>query len=455
MVTAPVDNEQIETAGFKCSLFIQELHYDGDGNLISSDGSTASNELKSDDETEKSKKKELEQHAVVLKKHYGLKGAEVDPSDIIINSPYILAVLRAVVRYYPSEPDLEQPGLELEKPFSLIYHYLSELEGFKADETTTAHLKLLTSCFHAEMEDELSKIDRLVSKGNITFKLLWSLFKPGDLVYIPSEKGLYRFQEYEYDIDPPALYLSLQRSNYNGSSAGREDISFIIKQNEIGSGTKSIMKIPAFPLKYAPAEVQQEIMNFNEARGQKSKSLRGIHIMRYDGSLQTLRKVPHQFFSPDKKDYRGQLIEQTVQGRIIIDNKSFHDENFGYKPRLHDTDSNAVSYDLDRMSHEIEFWPADDAMLLPFSIYGFDPSSKSWCQFNIDLITAPIFGTNAFDRIILPTAPKSVIKALASSHEWPQIGSRDIQAAKGKGLVLLLHGAPGTGKTLTAESGMW
>ena len=47
--------------------------------------------------------------------------------------------------------------------------------------------------------------------------------------------------------------------------------------------------------------------------------------------------------------------------------------------------------------------------------------------------------------MILNPTPKKVIKSLVSSHEFPDTAARDQQELKGKGLVMLLHGTPGTG----------
>ncbi|CCX12160.1 Similar to ATPase family gene 2 protein; acc. no. O60058 [Pyronema omphalodes CBS 100304] len=59
---------------------------------------------------------------------------------------------------------------------------------------------------------------------------------------------------------------------------------------------------------------------------------------------------------------------------------------------------------------------------------------------------------NPFDNLLLPDDPRKVIRSLVGSHQYPETGARDQQELKGKGLVVLLHGTPGTGKTLTAET---
>ena len=57
---------------------------------------------------------------------------------------------------------------------------------------------------------------------------------------------------------------------------------------------------------------------------------------------------------------------------------------------------------------------------------------------------------NAFDSLILPASQLRLIAALVTSHTFPT-SARDEDQQKGKGLVCLLHGPPGSGKTLTAE----
>ena len=57
----------------------------------------------------------------------------------------------------------------------------------------------------------------------------------------------------------------------------------------------------------------------------------------------------------------------------------------------------------------------------------------------------------AFERLVLKPDPKELIEALVSVHMSSK-QSTDVIEGKGNGLIILLHGSPGTGKTLTAES---
>jgi ATP-dependent 26S proteasome regulatory subunit len=58
---------------------------------------------------------------------------------------------------------------------------------------------------------------------------------------------------------------------------------------------------------------------------------------------------------------------------------------------------------------------------------------------------------DAFERLIVKDNQKKILLPLVSAHAFPT-DVRDGMQQKGKGLVVLLHGSPGSGKTLTAGS---
>jgi len=68
-----------------------------------------------------------------------------------------------------------------------------------------------------------------------------------------------------------------------------------------------------------------------------------------------------------------------------------------------------------------------------------------------------------FDRLILPKGHKDIVRALVKTHALGRMTAEnnamtrspqrefDVVKGKGKGLIILLHGSPGVGKTSTAE----
>ena len=101
----------------------------------------------------------------------------------------------------------------------------------------------------------------------------------------------------------------------------------------------------------------------------------------------------------------------------------------------------------------------DERLLLPYSLRGFVLRSKKWRIFNIDNIE-DIKYNSGFDDLVLPPGHKDTVEALVNRHSRAIEASAtksevktsmDLVTGKGKGLIILLHGAPGVGKTSTAE----
>ena len=80
--------------------------------------------------------------------------------------------------------------------------------------------------------------------------------------------------------------------------------------------------------------------------------------------------------------------------------------------------------------------------------YSFKDSR--WGYFPVDDIRAAAFNSQSFSSLILPASYKKQILSLVSIHGDARLKFDDLIHGKGKGMVFLLHGAPGLGKTLTA-----
>lgn len=69
----------------------------------------------------------------------------------------------------------------------------------------------------------------------------------------------------------------------------------------------------------------------------------------------------------------------------------------------------------------------------------------------VDLISDVKWNTKSFDNLVIDAKAKELIQALVS-HQIESEKGTDLIRRKGNGLIILLHGGPGTGKTFTAES---
>lgn len=85
-------------------------------------------------------------------------------------------------------------------------------------------------------------------------------------------------------------------------------------------------------------------------------------------------------------------------------------------------------------------------------VRGYALKAKLWLWLFVDQITDIKFSDSAFETLVLPASQKMLIKACVETQRRYKHTFDDIIAGKGRGMIMLLAGAPGTGKTLTAES---
>ncbi|KAL2682746.1 hypothetical protein Neosp_007201 [[Neocosmospora] mangrovei] len=142
------------------------------------------------------------------------------------------------------------------------------------------------------------------------------------------------------------------------------------------------------------------------------------------------------------------LPPSSAERRFMID--------YGMYRRLHPTNSlfrmpPGMVTVHDRLL-KIEEPPEDFLYCLPPVIHGFDFTTKTWKTLQVDRITDVTWNKKAFSQLVAPPETKELIQAVVSAHGERKNMGLDIIEGKGQGLLVLLHGGPGTGKTLTAES---
>lgn len=96
---------------------------------------------------------------------------------------------------------------------------------------------------------------------------------------------------------------------------------------------------------------------------------------------------------------------------------------------------------------------SDQLLLCSASLKGYSLKNKKWLTFNIDSVLDIEYNESAFESLVLPEDHKELILALAESQVQHRDSFDDVIQGKGKGMIMLLSGPPGVGKTLTAESG--
>lgn len=174
------------------------------------------------------------------------------------------------------------------------------------------------------------------------------------------------------------------------------------------------------------------------------------------------RKLADQFISPSgyvHAQYEGNTytpsqfgrVTKFTKSRVVIDPKgcqTFDTQNFRSLMALEGVEVNTNEDDEITMIEA----PTDEQVgkVLPFLIL-FNLTTSRWAVGNVKHAKPVEHREDAFGKVVLAESRKRLVRALTSFHNDAGKGV-DIIDGKGGGNIFLLDGAPGTGKTLTAEA---
>lgn len=145
------------------------------------------------------------------------------------------------------------------------------------------------------------------------------------------------------------------------------------------------------------------------------------------------------------KAVRNELTSDKINSRIMVDCKTFNAFNTQNRIWLVERQRS--------LSGPGEAAPSptrEDLMICDYQIPGFVLFDKKWCLFSVDFVEPVQFNAKAFESLLLPQKRKELVHALVKNHGSDDFD--DLIKGKGKGLVFVLYGEPGVGKTFTAES---
>jgi len=183
------------------------------------------------------------------------------------------------------------------------------------------------------------------------------------------------------------------------------------------------------------------------------------------------------------------MTKYTVNSRIIIDTYAYnrfcpnrrvnlsrfsHSNEVSYEDDDNDGDDSCDYYEngcLDtnddsalkprRKQLEAETPPLtpDQLLTATHTLRGYSLKDKKWLLFNIASVHPIVWNDRAFDSLVAPPEQKDLILAFAQTQaDLAKKSNRsrhsfdDVIQGKGRGIIMLLSGPPGVGKTLTAES---
>ncbi|KAI1415685.1 hypothetical protein F5Y13DRAFT_156585 [Hypoxylon sp. FL1857] len=339
---------------------------------------------------------------------------------------------------------------ELAAPYPAIYHIRGEaMDSFLAslDTLQEQQFRLLLNYIISHYEEEYVDAEEKIANGRIPKHYLKYLFKPGDVVVQRKANQVRGFLCGSWVTEK---YSQSDKKTLSRREAGV--VQYTIKAHhwtfdgvfsckvtdlswEIDASNNSDLEIDGLsicPLAYVNENLAHKLRH----RGEWVWKCRKRYLVSYhEDSSRELHYAGDERYMIDMMAYRElhkpEMNSNKTRGTLS--------EQLG-------TD------DLGPEAMERDEPPSDEFLyLLPETIKGFNLRKKKWVDLEVDKIGDVVWNTRAFESLVLEGKTKRLIQALISDQIETE-RSTDLISGKGNGLILLLHGGPGTGKTLTAES---
>ncbi|KAJ6499691.1 P-loop containing nucleoside triphosphate hydrolase protein [Mycena vitilis] len=401
-----------------------------------------------------------EKHILAVIRHFDASEPEkekVESTTVEVYSEHLRKTLAKVINTYPGI-SFTTEHICLTLPAECLYHYLVELKAeadtLQKGSVELEHLDILLNFIETQFAKTIEQVNNLRPQNLVSYDTLWTLFRPGTIIHskIRGYDRAFRLESY-YTIACGKQAGFYQQGTYMDCDG-----------EEFGPNSETL-KIPPFAgsahistLPFAPLEMRtrkDEIRAALMKRGKRFQTMRGQCHGEYSGLAIEQRS------EEDDKKY-------SIKSRVMIDGISYNRicADFAWEAPEDEEAAEALFWAEDSLSAE-EFAAfkakmaaekaarglTDEETLLATNILrGFSFAEKQWFQLFIDNFSEIEWNEASFDRLVLPEASKTLVRALVSSHlRTEESKFDDIIKGKGRGLVTVLHGSPGVGKTLTAE----
>ncbi|TEA19766.1 ATPase family AAA domain-containing protein 3B [Colletotrichum sidae] len=344
---------------------------------------------------------------------------------LVVVSPLLQRALKEVASYR------FHADRELLAPYNFLFHHLSGIDALMDDKTYGPVLQPLRTFLDASYGEEFAEANTMFSDGFVNLRHLEKLFRPNQMVVQKRADTNEARIITRHQLTPSADRLSFMGWTfvYNGTDLKRNDWFGWMKP--MGEGKMKISDLPIHPIEHAREEELEKL----KTRGQKFWDMREQIYTCYTGwdCRHDYQYVAARFMV-DVSTY--QLMHPS--GRSEATYSSVHDED----PK-HDKWPSKIN--------KRERLPQGAEVLMPSTIYGFDLEKKKWVELEVENFHPIAWNKKAFERLVLDQQTKEMIRALIDVQATAT-KMDDIITGKGNGLIVLLHGSPGTGKTLTAET---
>lgn len=420
---------------------------------------------------------------------------------ITVFSPYILELFRTALKDYPGVATALD-RVELDAPFEPLLHRWEALDdGLKEEDDLKArnHFNLFRQVVEPVLAPYLKAVAECREYGVIPFESVWTILPPGSLVTweADGQSNIGRMVEANstWTFSGLAYQVTCNQVHWNGEVFGFSKKTIKIPPFE---GTRPLTELSVIPLDLKPNAA--ELKKAHVQRGRVFEALHGRHFKAYEGPAQ----------GSDKRGMRK--TQKRIDDRAVIDMFSFYhfeqmqppilspldgvgglsvprtsryeadrsqavdiEYNHGYmdqrdysraprrprnryrpyrRPGRRASEDDEEGEEEEENEDPVKLKPLteDQLMLTVPWVKGFVLRDKKWYSLAVNHVK-PIIWNDSFSNLVLPHQEKDLLLAFAQSKiKSSDFSFDDFVDGKGRGIIILLSGSPGVGKTLTAES---